>query len=377
MSERNAAPRGRWLWLSLLPLGLGAWAPLLAGLRCRVGGWTAFGALWSALALAGWIMAGESSGSGGESSGVGLMLVAWAGGVVTSCVIYRSNAGRLGASARRRVAWPKPTARSREWSVRYAVLASYVCTFTVVLGLSAIFYLGLDVRLPVGAGVLAVDAVLLGALLPLKRRRGLSREDLGLRAVPAGRSFGLVLLALLAYGALGALWLALLRPHAAAGQLANVDRASTLSIVLAVAGVAISAPIVEEVFFRGLLYRSLRNRMAILPAALLAGALFGLVHITGYPLDTLPVKAAFGVIACLLYERTGSLLPGIALHWLVDASAVDFALTGSDLIVLLAAIVLVILTFAGSRLKSRRADAHTAPSRPDTRASWLMTRRPR
>jgi hypothetical protein len=54
---------------------------------------------------------------------------------------------------------------------------------------------------------------------------------------------------------------------------------------------------------------------------------------SSYPLDTLPVKAAFGVIACLLYERTGSLLPDLALHSFVDASALDLALTKNDLIV--------------------------------------------
>ncbi|HTW13205.1 MAG TPA: CPBP family intramembrane glutamic endopeptidase, partial [Solirubrobacteraceae bacterium] len=88
-----------------------------------------------------------------------------------------------------------------------------------------------------------------------------------------------------------------------------------------------------------------RNRLPVWQAALIAGALFGLVHITGYPLITLPIKAAFGVFACLLYERTGSILPGIALHSFVDATAVDLALTGNDYIVLsVAGVVIAILT---------------------------------
>jgi len=36
---------------------------------------------------------------------------------------------------------------------------------------------------------------------------------------------------------------------------------------------------------------------------------------------------------CLLYERTGSLLPGIAVHSFVDANAIDLALSNNDLIV--------------------------------------------
>jgi membrane protease YdiL (CAAX protease family) len=103
----------------------------------------------------------------------------------------------------------------------------------------------------------------------------------------------------------------------------------------------------------------LRNRLSILPAALIAGALFGLVHITSYPLGTLPVKAAFGVIACLLYEHTGSLMPGIALHSFVDASSIDVALTGDDLIVFASFLLLVVVLLVyGS---NRRATAGSLP----------------
>ena len=49
--------------------------------------------------------------------------------------------------------------------------------------------------------------------------------------------------------------------------------------------------------------------------------------------DERPQQAAFGIIACLLDERSGSLLPGIAFHMLLDASAFEFALTGTAWIV--------------------------------------------
>lgn len=306
------------------------------------------------MAIVGWPLAGgESIGATNENLGVALLLGAWLGSIVTSLLIRRSSRARAVRAARVPAPWPAPTARSRQWSARYALLA-YVCTFAGAIGLAAVFYFGLGVKVPVGASVLTVDAILLSALLPLKRRGGLSREDLGLRTAPAARSFGLVVLGFLAYMILGALWIAIVRPHGAAGRLANIGHEGTIDTVLVVLGAAASAPIVEEVFFRGLLYRSLRNRLAILPAALLAGALFGLVHITGYPLDTLPVKAAFGVIACLLYERTGSLLPGIALHWFVDASATDLAIRGNDSIVLLASVGLIAVTVVTSLRKSDR-----------------------
>jgi membrane protease YdiL (CAAX protease family) len=227
-----------------------------------------------------------------------------------------------------------------------------VVTFVGANALGAVLYFGLGFHFRVGVGVLLVDATLLAALMPLKRTWGLTREDLGLRPAPGARSVGLVVLAFVAYVLIAALWIAAVEPRSAANTLADVKHQSTINVVLAIVAVAASAPIVEEIFFRGLLYRSLRNRLPILPAALIAGALFGLVHITSYPLITLPVKAAFGVIACLLYERTGSLLPGIALHSFVDASAIDVTLTGGDLIVLLSSLVLALALITRAAVKT-------------------------
>ena len=46
-----------WPWLSLLPFGLGAWAPVVAGVRCGERRWTAVGAVWLVVGLAGWVAA--------------------------------------------------------------------------------------------------------------------------------------------------------------------------------------------------------------------------------------------------------------------------------------------------------------------------------
>ena len=73
------------------------------------------------------------------------------------------------------------------------------------------------------------------------------------------------------------------------------------------------APVGEELFFRGFFYRALRGKLGIWSAALLAGGVFGAIHIfTGW--EAVPVLAALGIALCLVYERTGSLYPCIALH---------------------------------------------------------------
>jgi CAAX protease family protein len=84
--------------------------------------------------------------------------------------------------------------------------------------------------------------------------------------------------------------------------------------------IAIAAPISEEVCFRGMLYGGLRERLPRFGAALIAGALFGALHaLTG--VSAVPPLMAFGFVLCLLYEKTGSILPGILLHMLNNSVA--------------------------------------------------------
>ena len=339
---RKPQRRERWVWVSVLPLGFGSWAPVIAGTRCGVWWWSALGWLWTAMTLAGFVLAGSGRSHG--SLGGALVWCGWIGAVVTSFAIRPAYDRRRGFPLAP-AAWPRPTARSQTWRARYAVIAFFV-VFLADAGLGLLFHYVLSVHFSVGVAVLLTDLTLLAPLVPLARRRGVSARDLGIRPTVAMPSLGLVILALLVYFAVAVVWaLAFIGKSTrhSANLLSGVNHLSTLGTMVTVLAVGMSAPIVEEIFFRGVLYRSLRNRFPVLPAALIAGMLFGLAHITGYPLITLPIKAAFGVIACLLYERTGSLLPGMALHAFVDATAVDVALTGNAFIVLGVAAVLIVL----------------------------------
>src|SRR3954471_14850646 len=79
--------------------------------------------------------------------------------------------------------------------------------------------------------------------------------------------------------------------------------------------IVIAAPISEEVCFRGMLFGGLRRSLPRIPAALLAGLIFGGLHVTG-GVTVVPPLIAFGFILSLLYEKTGSIVPGIMLHML-------------------------------------------------------------
>jgi DNA uptake protein ComE-like DNA-binding protein len=76
--------RARWVWLSLIPMGLGAWAPIYAGVLARRVRWCVVGAVWSILVLAGWAVAAANR--GGSVGGV-LIIAGWTGGAASSFVI--------------------------------------------------------------------------------------------------------------------------------------------------------------------------------------------------------------------------------------------------------------------------------------------------
>ena len=72
------------------------------------------------------------------------------------------------------------------------------------------------------------------------------------------------------------------------------------------------APLFEELAFRGLLFAILRRKFRFLPAALISAGIFGIAH--GYGLVGLLSVCWSGVLWAWIYEKTGSLLPGILAH---------------------------------------------------------------
>jgi membrane protease YdiL (CAAX protease family) len=91
-------------------------------------------------------------------------------------------------------------------------------------------------------------------------------------------------------------------------------------IPVQIALIVFGAAIAEEIAFRGMLFGGLRERLPRVPAALVAGTVFGLLHaFTG--LSAVPPLIALGAIFCLLYEKTGSIVPGILLHMLNNSLA--------------------------------------------------------
>lgn len=91
------------------------------------------------------------------------------------------------------------------------------------------------------------------------------------------------------------------------------------SIILAV----FLAPIVEETYFRGILFRSIRDRRGFWPGALISGVLFGAVHWVPSPWqDAVLLQSIMvftGISLAWIYERRGSLLANICAHMAFNA----------------------------------------------------------
>lgn len=91
-------------------------------------------------------------------------------------------------------------------------------------------------------------------------------------------------------------------------------------VPLAVVLVIVIAPLCEEMFFRGFLFRGLWSRFGVWPAIVASGFLFALIHFTG--VDSIGLILPFTVVGILfawLVYRTGSLWNSIAVHFLFNS----------------------------------------------------------
>jgi membrane protease YdiL (CAAX protease family) len=87
---------------------------------------------------------------------------------------------------------------------------------------------------------------------------------------------------------------------------------SSSSTMVSLMEYVILAPLFEELVFRGLLFAILRRKFRFLPAALISATIFGLAH--GYGAAGLISVCWSGVLWAWIYEKTGSLGPGILAH---------------------------------------------------------------
>jgi membrane protease YdiL (CAAX protease family) len=177
-------------------------------------------------------------------------------------------------------------------------------------------------------GVIFIGTAVLFASFAAKPRAA----QFGLRPSRFWPTVGWAALGLFSFYIVAAVYTAIVQPDAeqTVAQDLGADQ-GTFGMIAAGFMVICVAPVAEEFFFRGFFYRALRSRYSIVVAALIDGVLFGIIHWDFSSADALlivPPLAALGFMFCLVYERTGSLYPVIALHALNNAIA--FGVTVED-----------------------------------------------
>ncbi len=170
------------------------------------------------------------------------------------------------------------------------------------------------------------DALLLGALLLwLRLYHPGWRPIIGFPRrigpeVRAGVTFGLVLYPVVVFG-IGVVLNLVLQAVSGKSVQAPQQLPSDLGggrIVLAVLLALVAAPVGEEFFFRGCLFRALRDRYGFAIGAVGSGLAFGLVHwVPGPWQDTILLMSVMvftGVGLAYVYERRGNIVANMVAH---------------------------------------------------------------
>lgn len=228
------------------------------------------------------------------------------------------------AAADDRAPDPDPRRRPRwaPWTSVVALIAGLAAALfgALVIGAVALaFGASFDHQPPsvTIAATVVQDLCLIGAAILFARIAGRVRpSDFGLRSTRLAPAIGWAVVCWASFYVFTAAFVSIIGASPKDDQLPKELGAedSTIAMLAVAFLVAVVAPVAEEFFFRGYFYGSLRNWRGIWPAAIGTGIVFGAIHgSSADPAFLLPL-AFFGFALCLLYEKTGSLYPGIAVH---------------------------------------------------------------
>jgi membrane protease YdiL (CAAX protease family) len=222
------------------------------------------------------------------------------------------------------------------WAPLAAMIVGFVVATIAYVVLAALVSAGggdVTAGGPPGLVIVATliqDAALVAAAVWFASRwaRTLTPASFGLRPVALRRAVGWGVLAFAAFWLLTAIYVSLVgQPDQQELTRDLKDEQSLAALIAYGLLLAFVAPLAEELFFRGFTYGVLREKLGIGWGAVATGLVFGLVHVAGSPIETVGVLIILGVLLCLLYQQTGSLLPCIALHAINNG--ISFAATKS------------------------------------------------
>lgn len=144
----------------------------------------------------------------------------------------------------------------------------------------------------------------------------------------------------------------------------------TPAVVLVVALMA-AVGFLEELIFRGLLYRALLTRRGVTGAVVISGVTFGLGHVVNLTRDYTAVQQALqvavgiglGIVLALLFALTGSILPLVAFHAVLNVAGSVTARDDRAEVVVVAVTLAICALYAVFlfRQLQRRGDVRAEP----------------
>lgn len=165
---------------------------------------------------------------------------------------------------------------------------------------------------------------MVGAAVVASHRKGAGTlaEDFGFRGKWSDIGLGLVValaVQLLVLPGIAYLLRPLLGEPEVSGPVQDLlDKSQGLAFAGLILSVAVGAPLVEELFFRGLLLRSLQRRVPDWAAVVVSAVAFGIAHGSALPIDAVVLVmislTVFGAILAIMAIRTGRLGPSIVTH---------------------------------------------------------------
>jgi uncharacterized protein len=180
-------------------------------------------------------------------------------------------------------------------------------------------------------------------------------EQFGLRRTRFWPAVGWIALAFVAFYVFTLVWVSILGVDADDTKLPEElgVKDSTVALLAVAFLVSVVAPIAEEFFFRGFFFTALRSWKGLWPAAILTGVVFGGIHVGSAEAAFLVPLGFFGFALCLLYHRTGSLYPCMALHCVNNCLAFGVSQDWGWEIAVLLASALSIITLAALVVRAK------------------------
>ncbi len=226
--------------------------------------------------------------------------------------------------------------QTNRWKTALFVLFAVVWIFCSVvvaqflLGHLLIWTIGAErLSTPIWLGIYSLLTYLLAIglsvyVLPkISKKWRTSREEMGLTSLPTWTDIGLSPIGFVASLILAAGLTALfnLFPWFNAEETQETGFSLYMNSserIIAFIVLAVIAPVMEEVIFRGWLYGKLRSRLGMISAILITSVLFGVLH---FQWNVGVNVFALSIVLCGLREVTGTIYAGILTHMIKNGVA--------------------------------------------------------